>query len=55
MKEEMNMFGMKASNKPAVHRKGQALKVGITKRKKTASSTIAVYGTSTIIGKVKAN
>ena len=52
------MFGTKSSKKAAEARtSGQALvqRSGITKRKKSVASTIAVYGTSTIVGKAKAN
>jgi hypothetical protein len=54
----MDMFGMKSSKKAsAVHQKGQASSriTDTNQRKKSAASTIAVYGTSTIVGKVKAN
>jgi hypothetical protein len=54
----MDMFGTKSSKKASdVHQKGQAShsKTGMNHLKKSAASTIAVYGTSTIVGKVKAN
>ncbi|SEB99078.1 hypothetical protein [Paenibacillus sp. GP183] len=49
------MFGTKSSKKVgAVQQKGQASQSKMNQRK-SAASTIAVYGTSTIVGKVKAN
>jgi hypothetical protein len=54
----MDMFGTKSSKKAsAVHQKVQAShrNTDMNQRKKSAASTIAVYGTSTIVGKVKAN
>jgi hypothetical protein len=57
-KEGMNMFGKKLPkidvSKPGSGQARTQQSVA-SKHKKSVSSTIAVYGTSTIIGKAKAN